>query len=56
VTGLTPINFLQRVKIEIAKKSFENARKTVSEVMYEVRYSDPKAFREVARQAKINPV
>lgn len=45
-TGLTPLDYLQRVKMEAAKKSFENSRKTVKEVMYYVGYNDTKAFRE----------
>ncbi|MEZ4802666.1 MAG: helix-turn-helix domain-containing protein [Gelidibacter sp.] len=49
-TGFTPLDYLQRVKIEVAKKSFENTRKTVNEVMYDVGYSDSKAFREVFRK------
>ncbi|MGN6400384.1 MAG: GlxA family transcriptional regulator [Flavisolibacter sp.] len=49
-TGNTPVEYAQRVKIESAKKAFENTRKTVNEVMYEVGYSDVKAFREVFRK------
>lgn len=49
-TGNTPIEYSQRVKIESAKKSFESNRKTIHEVMYEVGYSDVKAFREVFRK------
>jgi transcriptional regulator GlxA family with amidase domain len=49
-TGNTPVEYSQRVKIESAKKAFENSRKTISEVMYEVGYSDVKAFREVFRK------
>jgi transcriptional regulator GlxA family with amidase domain len=49
-TGNTPIEYSQRVKIESAKKAFETSRKTISEVMYEVGYSDVKAFREVFRK------
>ncbi|WP_130857242.1 GlxA family transcriptional regulator [Olivibacter jilunii] len=49
-TGNTPIEYLQRVKIESAKKAFETTRKTINEVMYEVGYSDVKAFREVFRK------
>jgi transcriptional regulator GlxA family with amidase domain len=49
-TGNTPLEYSQRVKIEAAKKAFENTRKTVNEVMYEVGYSDVKAFREVFRK------
>lgn len=49
-TGNTPVEYLQRVKIESAKKAFETSRKTINEVMYEVGYSDVKAFREVFRK------
>src|SRR5258705_1788018 len=49
-TGNTPVEYSQRVKIESAKKAFETTRKTVNEVMYEVGYSDVKAFREVFRK------
>jgi len=49
-TGNTPIEYAQRVKIESAKKAFETTRKNVNEVMYEVGYSDIKAFREVFRK------
>lgn len=49
-TGNTPIEYAQRVKVEAAKKAFETTRKTINEVMYEVGYSDVKAFREVFRK------
>lgn len=49
-TGNTPVEYAQRVKIESAKKSLETSRKTITEVMYEVGYSDVKAFREVFRK------
>ena len=49
-TGNTPLEYAQRVRIEAAKKTFETSRKTVNEVMYEVGYSDVKAFREVFRK------
>jgi transcriptional regulator GlxA family with amidase domain len=49
-TGNTPVEYLQRVRIESAKKEFETTRKTINEVMYEVGYSDVKAFREVFRK------
>ena len=41
---------MQRVKVESAKKAFETSRKTINEVMYEVGYSDVKAFREVFKR------
>lgn len=49
-TSNTPLEYSQRVKIESAKKAFETTRKTINEVMYDVGYSDVKAFREVFRK------
>ncbi len=49
-TGNTPVEYTQRVKVELAKKAFETGRKTINEVMYEVGYSDVKSFREVFRK------
>lgn len=49
-TGNTPVEYAQRVKVEAAKKTFETSRKTINEVMYDVGYSDVKAFREVFRR------
>ncbi|HLZ17864.1 MAG TPA: helix-turn-helix domain-containing protein [Cyclobacteriaceae bacterium] len=49
-TGNTPIEYLQRAKIEAAKKALETSRKNVNEVMYDAGYSDVKAFREVFRK------
>jgi transcriptional regulator GlxA family with amidase domain len=49
-TNNTPIEYIQRVKIEAAKKQLENSRKTVNEVMYDVGYVDIKAFRTVFKK------
>lgn len=49
-TNNTPVEYIQRVKIEAAKKHLENSRKNVNEVMYEVGYSDTKAFRTVFKK------
>lgn len=49
-TNNTVVEYIQRVKIESAKKQFENGRKTVSEVMYDVGYTDTKAFRDVFKK------
>lgn len=46
----TITEYIQRVKIEAAKKSLENCRKNISEVMYDVGYSDTKAFRTVFKK------
>lgn len=44
-TNNTVIEYIQRVKIEAAKKELETGSKNVNEVMYEVGYTDTKAFR-----------
>jgi transcriptional regulator GlxA family with amidase domain len=49
-TNNTPIEYIQRVKIESAKKQLENSRKNVNEVMYDVGYQDIKAFRTVFKK------
>lgn len=56
-TGNSLIEYAQRVKMEAAKKALESTRKTVQEIMYEVGYSDLKAFREVFRKVTgVSPV
>jgi transcriptional regulator GlxA family with amidase domain len=49
-TGNTPMEYLQRVKVEVAKRTLETGRKSIFEVMNEVGYSDDKAFREVFKK------
>jgi transcriptional regulator GlxA family with amidase domain len=49
-TANTVVEYIQRVKIEAAKKNLETGRKNVSEVMYDVGYSDTKAFRTVFKK------
>jgi len=49
-TGNTPVEYLQRVKIEAAKNSLEQGKKSISDVMHEVGYADDKAFREVFKK------
>ncbi len=49
-THNTVLEYLQRVKVEAAKKELETGRKTVNEVMYDVGYTDTKAFREVFKK------
>lgn len=44
-TDNTIAEYVQRVKVEAAKKFFETSRKSITEVMYDVGYSDTKAFR-----------
>lgn len=49
-TKNTVSEYIQRVKIEAAKKSFESSRKNINEVMYDVGYSDTKAFRSIFKK------
>jgi len=49
-TANTPVEYLQRVKIEAAKKSLESSRENINEVMYSVGYSDSKAFRTMFKK------
>ena len=46
----TVTEYIQRVKIEAAKKSLESNHKNVNEVMYDVGYNDTKAFRSVFKK------
>jgi transcriptional regulator GlxA family with amidase domain len=49
-TNNSPLEYIQRVKMEAAKKHLESSRKNVNEVMYDVGYSDTKAFRTVFKK------
>lgn len=49
-TSNTPIEYIQRVKIEAAKKSLEASGDTINEVMYDIGYNDGKAFRNTFRK------
>jgi len=49
-TNNTVVEYIQRVKIEAAKRSFESSRKNISEVMFAVGYTDTKAFRTVFKK------
>lgn len=49
-TDNTPVEYLQRVRVEVAKQLLERSRKTVFEVMYEAGYTDDKAFREMFKK------
>lgn len=49
-TNNTVVEYIQRVKIEAAKRSFESSRKNIHEVMFDVGYTDTKAFRTVFKK------
>ncbi len=46
----TPLEYVQRVKIEAAKKQLESTSKSILEVMYFIGYNDEKAFRTTFRK------
>lgn len=49
-TNNTIAEYIQRVKVEAAKRRFENSRKNINEVMYDVGYTDTKAFRSIFKK------
>lgn len=56
-TGNSVVEYQQRVRVESAKQQLEHTRKTVAEVMYEVGYSDAKAFRDIfAKHCGMSPL
>jgi transcriptional regulator GlxA family with amidase domain len=46
-TNNVPIEYVQKVRIEAAKRRLESNAKSINEVMYSVGYSDTKAFRNI---------
>lgn len=53
----TVSEYIQRVKIEAAKKGIETSRKNINEIMWDVGYSDTKAFRTVFKKTTgLSPV
>jgi transcriptional regulator GlxA family with amidase domain len=50
VTGITPIEYLQKTRIEAAKKLLVETNQQMTEVMVNSGYSDPKAFRKIFRK------
>ncbi len=56
-TYLTVSEYIQRVKIEVAKKLLETGRRSVTQVMQDVGYSDTQTFREVFKKVtEMTPV
>jgi transcriptional regulator GlxA family with amidase domain len=49
-TSNTVSEYIQRVKIEAAKMKLESSRENINEVMYQVGYSDTKAFRNTFKR------
>jgi transcriptional regulator GlxA family with amidase domain len=49
-TNNTVVEYMQRVKIEAAKRSFESSQRNINEVMFDVGYTDTKAFRTIFKK------
>lgn len=49
-THYTPLDYIQRVKIEAVKNALENSNRSVQSLMLEVGYNDGKSFREVFKR------
>jgi transcriptional regulator GlxA family with amidase domain len=49
-TNNSVLEYINRVKIEAAKRSFESSRKNINEVMNDVGYTDTKAFRTIFKK------
>ncbi|MBS1605561.1 MAG: helix-turn-helix domain-containing protein [Bacteroidetes bacterium] len=49
-TQLSPADYVQRIKVEGAKRLFESTGMQINEVMYEVGYGDVKSFRHTFKK------
>lgn len=49
-TANSPLEYLQRVRVEAAKKILEEGGKTINETVYAVGYNDIKTFRELFKK------
>lgn len=49
-TNNTVLEYILRIKVETAKRSFESSRKNINEVMLDVGYTDTKAFRSIFKK------
>ena len=49
-TNNSVLEYIQRIKVESAKRKFETSRENINEVMYDVGYTDTKAFRDLFKR------
>ncbi|WP_142687812.1 GlxA family transcriptional regulator [Chitinophaga polysaccharea] len=49
-TSLSPIEFIQRIKVEAAKKAFEDGETNIAAITYRVGYNDLKTFRTIFKR------
>lgn len=46
----TPLEYIQRVRVEAAKKKLESTTETILEIMFSVGYNDEKSFRNIFKK------
>jgi len=51
IIGITPIEYLQKTRIEAAKKLLEQTGQQMTEIIFNSGYSDPKAFRKMFKKS-----
>ena len=49
-TANTPLEYIQRVRVEAAKRKLESTTETILEIMYGIGYNDEKSFRTTFRK------
>ncbi len=49
-TGLSPVEYLQRLRVEKAKELLEQTMETIEEIAWQAGYDEPAAFRRVFRR------
>jgi len=45
-TGIPPIEYLQHIRIDSAKRQLEQTNLSISEIIFDTGYADPKSFRK----------
>ena len=46
-TGNTPIEYIQRMNVEKAKRQLENSRSSIEQIIYSLGYNDIPSFRKI---------
>ena len=47
MTGIPPIEYLQHIRIETAKRQLEQTNHSIAEIIFDTGYADPKSFRKI---------
>lgn len=50
LTNYTPVELIKRIRVEMGHKLLSNPKKTISEIAYEVGFSDPNYFSKCHKQ------